>query len=183
MNVTETIRGEIKTLSPELQQSYTKTVADTYRQLADLLLKQDRVLEAQQVLDLLKVQELDDYLRGVRGTGQQLVVLRPEQEILAKYNALQQSTIDLGKERSLLQQRLSRGETLSNTEQQRLDQLLQLETDLNQQFNQFSSSADIVALLQKLSPTVLRQSLPLEDLAALQDNRNRLMPYCSIHSF
>ncbi|MCY7391117.1 MAG: CHAT domain-containing protein, partial [Leptolyngbyaceae cyanobacterium CAN_BIN12] len=174
VNVTEAIRGEIKTLSPDLQQSYTNTIADTYRQLADLLLKQDRVLEAQQVLDLLKVQELDDYLRGVRGTGQQLVVLRPEQEILAKYNALQQSAIELGKERSRLQQRLSQGESLSTTEQQRLDQLLQLEKDLNQQFNQFTTSADILALLDQLSPTTLRQSLPLEDLAALQDDLKSL---------
>ena len=139
-----------------------------------MLLKQDRVLEAQQVLDLLKVQELDDYLHGVRGTGQQLVVLRPEQEILAKYNALQQSAIELGKERSRLQQRLSQGESLSTTEQKRLDQLLQLEKDLNQQFNQFTTSADILALLDQLSPTTLRQSLPLEDLAALQDDLKSL---------
>ncbi|MCY7321785.1 MAG: hypothetical protein LH660_08295, partial [Phormidesmis sp. CAN_BIN36] len=75
-----------------------KTVADTYRTLADLLLQQDRVLEAQQVLDLVKVQELDDYLRNVRGTAQPLYELPPEQEILRKYNALQTSAIALGQE-------------------------------------------------------------------------------------
>jgi predicted Zn-ribbon and HTH transcriptional regulator len=41
----------------------------TYRKLADLLLQQDRILEAQRVLDLLKVQELDEYLDGVRSTA------------------------------------------------------------------------------------------------------------------
>ena len=174
VNITEIIRHDLRSLPQALQQAYTESVSENYRRLANLLLQQDRVLEAQQVLDLLKVQELDDYLRGVRGTGQQLVVLRPEQEILAKYNALQQSAIDLGRERSRLQQRLGQGESLSASEQQRLDQLLQLETDLNRQFNQFSSSADIVALLEKLSPIVLRQSLPLEDLVALQDDLKSL---------
>ena len=174
VNAYEAIRGDNRALSQELQQSYTKTVTDTYRQLADLLLKQDRVLEAQQVLDLLKVQELDDYLRGVRGTGQQLPILRPEQEILAKYNALQQSAIQLGTELSQLQQRLSRGESLSTTEKNRIDQLLQLQTELNQQFNQFTTSPAITALLDQLKPNVLRQSLPLEDLAGLQDNLKTL---------
>lgn len=58
VNVYETLREDIKGLSPELQQTYTESVADTYRKLADLLLKQDRILESQRVLDLLKVQEL-----------------------------------------------------------------------------------------------------------------------------
>jgi tetratricopeptide (TPR) repeat protein len=47
----EQIRGNLKTLPQEQQQSYTKTVEDTYRTLADLLIKQNRVLEAQQVLE------------------------------------------------------------------------------------------------------------------------------------
>ncbi len=68
VNVRESIRREIQVLPREVRQSYTRTVADTYRALADLLLKQNRVLEAQQVLDLLKVQELEDYLHTVRGT-------------------------------------------------------------------------------------------------------------------
>jgi hypothetical protein len=67
VSLTEAIRRDIQGLSPELQQSFTETVAPTYRRLADLLLQQNRVLEAQQVLDLLKVQELDDYLQNVRG--------------------------------------------------------------------------------------------------------------------
>ncbi len=65
VNLTESIRSDLKLLSLEQQKSFTETVANTYRNLADLLLKQDRVLETQQVLDLLKVQELDEYLRNV----------------------------------------------------------------------------------------------------------------------
>lgn len=54
-------------LNKEQQQSYTDTVADTYRELADLLLQENRVFEAQRVLDLLRVQELEDYLGNVPG--------------------------------------------------------------------------------------------------------------------
>lgn len=47
----------------------------------------------------LKIQELDDYLRNVRGnaeTRQGVVVLRPEQEILDRYQELQTSANRLG---------------------------------------------------------------------------------------
>ena len=62
----ESIRKDLKTLSEEQQETYTKTVAIAYRSLADLLLEQGRVLEAQQVLELLKAQELQNYTRDAR---------------------------------------------------------------------------------------------------------------------
>ena len=40
--------------------------SDIYRELADLLLSQGRIAEAQQVLELLKIQELNDFTRGTR---------------------------------------------------------------------------------------------------------------------
>jgi tetratricopeptide (TPR) repeat protein len=88
VNVRESIRVNIRPLSEELQQSYTQTVADSYRQLAELLLQQDRVMEAQEVLDLLKLQEIEDYLRNVRGnlkTTQKLDFWDAEQRILKLY--------------------------------------------------------------------------------------------------
>ena len=69
VNVRETIRQDIRKLDRSLQESYTQTVAGTYRTLADLLLSQGRVLEAQQVLELLKIQELRDYTRDTRAGG------------------------------------------------------------------------------------------------------------------
>jgi CHAT domain-containing protein/uncharacterized protein HemY len=70
VSVRETIRGDLRKLPRALQESYTQTVAGTYRRLADLLLAQGRVLEAQQVLELLKVQELRDYTRDTRAGGE-----------------------------------------------------------------------------------------------------------------
>ncbi len=70
VSVRETIRGDLRKLPRESQESYTQTVAGTYRALADLLLAQGRVLEAQQVLELLKIQELRNYTRDTRAGGE-----------------------------------------------------------------------------------------------------------------
>jgi tetratricopeptide (TPR) repeat protein len=70
VNLTEEIRQGLRELSLEEQKTYTETVAETYRRLADLLLSQGRILEAQQVLELLKVQELRDYTKNRSAGGQ-----------------------------------------------------------------------------------------------------------------
>ena len=46
VNVRETIRQDIAKLPRESQESYTKSVADTYRALANLLIQQRRLPEA-----------------------------------------------------------------------------------------------------------------------------------------
>ncbi|WP_199333776.1 tetratricopeptide repeat protein [Oculatella sp. FACHB-28] len=174
VNRYETIRETNRALVEELQESYTATIEDHYRRLADLLLQQDRILEAQQVLDLLKVQELDDYLREVRGEGDQLVILRPEQEILARYDALQQTAIQLGQERAQLQRKLTEAGTLTAAEEQRLDQLIDLQAELNAQFEAFFQSDEIETLVAQLSPRILEQTVLLENLVALQDDLAQL---------
>ena len=94
INVTEGIRGGLKTLSKAQQESYTQTVADTYRSLADLLLTQGRILEAQQVLELLKIEEIREYTRGkaTDSTARRVELSPAEKTVLAKHGSL----IDLG---------------------------------------------------------------------------------------
>ncbi|HEY9299459.1 MAG TPA: tetratricopeptide repeat protein, partial [Phormidium sp.] len=70
VNVIETIRLDLRQLPQEQQKSYTETVAFTYRNLANLLLGQGRILEAQQVLELLKLQEIRDYTRNAKASNQ-----------------------------------------------------------------------------------------------------------------
>jgi CHAT domain-containing protein/Tfp pilus assembly protein PilF len=62
----ESIREKSKPLPSDLQESYTQSVAATYRRLADLLISQGRIGEAQQVLERLKIQELNDFSKGTR---------------------------------------------------------------------------------------------------------------------
>jgi CHAT domain-containing protein/Tfp pilus assembly protein PilF len=89
--VRESIRKDLKKFSREEQQSYTHTIDDTYRTLADLLLQKGRVTEALQVLDLLKIQELEDYLKNVKGndrTAQGIKLLAPEEAISRQLSAI-----------------------------------------------------------------------------------------------
>jgi CHAT domain-containing protein len=175
INVLESIRKDLRLLPKEQQKSYVETFSVSYRNLANLLLRGNRVLEAQQVLDLLKVQELQDYLRTVRGnatTAKGLYILQPEQQILAKYNTIQNSAIQLGQELSKLRQVPEPSRT--SAQQQRIAQLIQLEEDLNRQFNDFARSPDVAGYLKQLTFEIQQQTVSLADLDALRDNLRRL---------
>ncbi len=172
VSIYETLRQDIRTLPKETQQTYTKTVESTYRELADLLLKADRILEAQQVLDLLKVQELNTYLKNVRSASQSLDNLPPETEILKKYNAIQTSAIALGQELATLRQTPEPSRTRQQTD--RIAQLDKLQDELNQQFNSFTDRPDIQKLIESLSPKVRRQTVDTADLNALRANLKQL---------
>jgi CHAT domain-containing protein/Tfp pilus assembly protein PilF len=86
----ESIRAEIRELEVDLQQSYTDTVAGSYRLLADLLLETGRIPEAQQVLDLLKLEELREFTDTTRAswTGTTLAYTDPEREVVDVHGSL-----------------------------------------------------------------------------------------------
>ncbi len=91
VNLYEAIRKDIKGLRKEEQQSYITSIAYSYRNLADILIKQDRVVEALQILDLLKVQELEDYFKNIKGSdrsAQGVRLLEPEKAIRDKLLAV-----------------------------------------------------------------------------------------------
>jgi CHAT domain-containing protein len=119
-------------------------------------------------LDLLKVQELEDYLKNVRGnanTAGGIEFYQPEQEILARYNELQQNVIEIGGELAQLQQK----ENLTPSEQQRRNQLDKILTEVKQQFNEFSRSPEVRALIEQLSFEAQEQTLSLGSLDRLRD--------------
>ena len=179
VNVYETLRADIQGLSPELQQTYTESVAETYRRLAELLLEQDRILEAQRVLDLLKVQELDDYLRGVSrnsNTEQGVPKLPPEKEIEAGIEAILAQAVTIGKEIAQLQEQKKLKGQLTPSEEQRLTQLWQQQEQIVAEFNKFIESDEVLALIEQLSPKTRKADLvnDLEELIGLQDNLRNL---------
>ncbi|NEO90119.1 MAG: tetratricopeptide repeat protein [Moorea sp. SIO3G5] len=144
VNLTEQIRDELKPLPQEQQQSFTQTVANTYRHLADLLLQFDRVIEAQRVLDLLKIQELEDYLGNVQGNEQTLEgigLLSLEQRISNRIKSV-----------------------LKRTESQ----------DSSPSFDQFISSPDVVKLVQQLRRQAREQRLDVSYLDILQNSLRQL---------
>jgi CHAT domain-containing protein/Flp pilus assembly protein TadD len=175
VNLTETIRKDLQVLPPEQQESYTTTIADTYRSLADLLLKQNRVLEAQQVLDLLKVQELQDYLRKVRGneqTVQGVELLPQEEKVAANYSAIQDKAINLGKELTALRKIPEANRTPTQTK--RIAELVKAQEAITADFNQFSRSREVIALNAERSQLTQNQTLSLRRLRNIQDNLQKL---------
>ncbi len=64
VNSYQQIRKNISGLDKDLQAGFAQSKASTYRILAELLVETGRLGEAEQVLDLLKEQELKDVVRG-----------------------------------------------------------------------------------------------------------------------
>lgn len=88
VNLQETVRRDIS--DPISLQRYTDAVANTYRRLANLLLHQGRIPEAQQVLDLLKLEELREFTDTTRATwtGDSLQYTDPEQAVIAAHDSI-----------------------------------------------------------------------------------------------
>ncbi len=175
VNLQEIIRRDLRVLPPEQQESYTQTVAYTYRRLADLLLQQDRVLEAQKVLDLLKVQELGDYLGNVRGTNQTaqgIPTLPPEEQFNQDYNTLINQAVELGKELTQIESILEANRTPQ--QQQRVMELRNQQQQILAEFNSFIRSPAIEAIVEQLDQKAKRWNLDLEELNSLRDNLKNL---------
>ena len=173
VNVSEAMRKEMSDLSREQRESYAEKVSDIYRSLADLLLKQDRVIEAQRVLDLLKVQELEDYLHDVRGnenTRMGLEQLPDERQLVGKYAELVSRVIRNGRELRALEMR----EDLNDQLRERLAALQAEQTSALEAYNRFIESNEVLEIEDRMSRTEQRQRLAPEQLNALRDNLGRL---------
>ena len=131
----EQVRLKIQGLPPQLQVSFLQAGqdgnkrADTYRELADLLLSQGKVTEAQQVLELLKVQEIRDFTSGKTAGGKpQASLTATEQQITKQYGSL----IAFGQ----------RIENCRKTQCSELSQLLDRRDALTSEYNQGIQSID-----------------------------------------
>ena len=170
VNSVESIKQDLRSLSLDYQQSFSDTFANTYRRLAELLLDKDRVLEAQQVLDLLKIHEIDTYLEDVRGevNNRKLDYWTLEEDILKLYDA----SIHVGQE--LIELREIPFNQLTPQQQQRLEDLAQREGDLLDSFHDFLSRSDVNDTLQELRQTSPGQTIELVQLNSLQNNLQQL---------
>lgn len=67
VNFLQQVRGNLEGMDKRLQASFVASKGNYYHDLADLLIAQGRLPEAQRVADLLKQQEYRDYVRGETG--------------------------------------------------------------------------------------------------------------------
>ncbi len=168
INVIESIRKELHRLGKEEQQSYRNKIIEAYRNFADLLLEKDRVMEALQVLDLLKVQDLQDFLKDVKGndrTALGVEMLPQEQKFLDEYNNIQDRAVKLGGELT----ELRKLQTLTPRQQQRLNEIEQIQQQVNQQLTAHLQSDSTKNLITQLQQTAAKQNTNLnayKDLSA-----------------
>lgn len=165
INQIESVRRNIQGLPQELQSSYLLATvdfdkikrADIYRQYADLLLKQGRTAEAQQVLELLKYQEVQDYLRAGKGVD----------------STAKNQIIALGKELNDLET-IPRDKRTS-TQQQRIIELRKTQEKLLQEYGEFFKNPEVTKRIEELRQITGGENFdPQKQARRLQDNLKRL---------
>ena len=172
VNLYESIRGDLRALDTDLQASYTDSVADTYRTLADLLLSQNRILEAQRVLDLLKIQELDEYFQDVQRSAETAPGVdfwQVETDLLALYQEVLEQTAEL----QALEAKSV--DTLTDAEQQRLRDLQTVRDEAEGWFYDFLDDPTVVATVDQIRANSRGQNLEPENFPDLANNL-RLLP-------
>lgn len=130
------LRRGIKELAPESQQSFLKSKESYYRELAELLISQGRLPEAQQVLDLLKLEEYSEFTqrRGDKGSDTKPLALTPNEEKANKeYELITADITAIGSEYSQLQAKSHR----SADEEKRLNELSDKLTAANNRYEVF----------------------------------------------
>ena len=111
VNVYQEIRSNIQGLDRELQQSFIQSNEETYRQLADLLISEGRLPEAEQVIRMLKEEEYFEYIRRDQANAPQgqKAQLTPEEAALEKRcREIADQLAAIGTERGTLMDKKSR---------------------------------------------------------------------------
>ena len=157
VNTYQQIRQDLAGLDKDIRRAYLESTESTYRRLADLLLAEDRIPEAQQVLNLLKEEEFFDFVR--RDSAQASSVagradLTPtEAEWDRRYNEIADRLAALGHERG----ELIGLQTRTAEQEKRLASLDHDLTVAGEAFQKFLARLDTEASQQKLSKEKLDQ--------------------------
>jgi CHAT domain-containing protein len=155
--------------------AYSITVNQTYRFLSERLLKHERISEAQRTMDLLKVEELEEYLQNVPGnkrTAKGIDIVTAEKPIIQKLDQSLDNAVVLGKELTKL--RKISPQKRSPQQQKRIEQLVLNQQQLLDEFNKFIDSPPVKAQIEQISLTARRQNLDLQSLNEIRDNLGRL---------
>ncbi|MBL8204950.1 MAG: tetratricopeptide repeat protein [Blastocatellia bacterium] len=136
VNTYQEMRSGIRSLDQDTQRSFLKAKEQTYRDLADLLISQGRLPEAEQVIRMLKEEEYFEYVRRDQDNSPkgEKAALTPEEAVIEKrYREIADQITALGTERGELIAKPAR----TATEEQRLANLEADLTVANQMFQKF----------------------------------------------
>lgn len=106
VNGYQAIRRGLRAIGKNAPLSFLRSKEPTYRELADLLIREGRLLEAQRVLDMLKEEE---YLQFVRrdlresvSLNSQIEASESESELGRRYRGAAEGVVSIGRERGAL---------------------------------------------------------------------------------
>ncbi|NEP39380.1 MAG: CHAT domain-containing protein [Okeania sp. SIO2G4] len=166
VNITESIRKNLKVLPAEEQEADVESVAETYRTLAELLLQKKRALEAHQIIDLLKVQEIFEQMGSLQIDNHkysELPFLESEELFWKKYSQLIEAASDTKNQNQLEEKLLEIIEFFDSEE------VKSIVSELKENAENQKLSSDIVFSLQlelkkhQKKNTVVLYPLVLED--------------------
>ena len=189
VNVFQDLRSNIKTLDKETQRNYLKKIEKSYRRLADILVENGRIAEAEQVLAMLKEEEYFAFLRRGDDVAKDLLgkltLSADEQAAFKRYEEIADKITALGKEQGELYAESLKFDAGKFPKQSRLDEIEKQIADANKVFNAFldqlkltfgeedkriaSVESDTQALLKELGEprTVIISTIAGEDKLSL----------------
>jgi CHAT domain-containing protein/Tfp pilus assembly protein PilF len=132
INLLQQIRSSMRGLDQSLQSTFVASKATFYHDLADLLVDQSRLPEAQEVLALLKQQEYSDYVRGAGSDTLSPLTLTPvEKQAEQDYQTSTASLVSQGEQWAQLRKNSSRTPDQEKQFQQLSEQLQQASKGLD----------------------------------------------------
>jgi len=137
----QNLRRGIRGLNANLQKKYLKTIEDTYRTLADLLIKQGLFAQAKQVLEMLKEEEFLKFVQRdadeIKSLKNRVKLSRKEKDLLARYSSFAASVTAIGKRFAELDNKKRQKKDLSKNERKRYETFSKQLRDSNTAFNLF----------------------------------------------
>lgn len=143
VNAIQFLRSNIQSLDSNVQKNFLKAAEPAYRLLADILIEQGRIPEAEQVLAMLKEEEYFDYLRRDDKVANSLLktaTLTPDEaDAVKRYDELADKVTTIGKEYGELyeESRKPLYEEKTFPKQARLDELKKRLDDATTAFTKF----------------------------------------------
>ncbi len=171
LNLTESIRSNLKVKSVEEQASYAENISEIYRSFGNLMMKEGRSQEAQNIMDLSKVEELHQYMRGIEGnerTKKGVQLLPAEQTFWLKYMEFINEGVPIHREIVELRkiELASRQEDRATVRRrQKLEGDLQ---DVLGEVNEFVESKEVTDSVQNVRKAANSPDLEIENLLDLQ---------------
>lgn len=174
VNAIQRERQRLQKLNQEDQSGYLKKNEKPYRRLADWLIAEGRIAEAEQVLPIIKADEYFDYLRRDPRVAEELLnrisLSDDERDALKRFEAIASQIAALGRESNELEKESKNFEAGKFPKQARLDELNKELADARAVFNKFLEELDAKFRNSATNPT----SLGVAEVSATRTLLNRL---------